>query len=474
MDVKLPELGDGIASADVLEILVKVGDSVAKNQGLIEMETDKATVTVPSPTSGKVIGISVSEGQTVPIGAVIVQLDAVAESSGAATVKPIAPPAAKQPPPPAAVKPAAVEPAPSPIGPARPVVRPAPVAPSFTEPLGTDAPAASVSAMASPERALGIIPAGPAVRRFAREVGIDLSSVAGSGDGGRITRDDVLLAVREASAHRPANTSVVAQQPSSTVIAAPTGGNRPQTLPGAPGQDDYGPVRFERMSKIRKTIAAQMHKSWSTVPRVTNFDDADVTDLEAFRASSKDDYAAQGIKLTTMPFLIKAVATALRHHWAINAQLDTENDQIIYKDYVNVGIAIDTERGLVVPNLRGTDRMSIPEIAKALGEMAGRVRNGDFGVNELRGGTFTISNLGAIGGTYSTPIVNVPEVAILLVGRTRKMPVVMDDDSIKPRLMVPLSLSYDHRLVDGATAARFLNDVIAYLEAPSRLLLAIA
>jgi pyruvate dehydrogenase E2 component (dihydrolipoamide acetyltransferase) len=227
------------------------------------------------------------------------------------------------------------------------------------------------------------------------------------------------------------------------------------------------------MAKIRKTIANQMHKSWSTVPRVTNFDDADVTELEAFRQSSKDDYAARGIKLTTMPFLIKAVATALRHHPLLNATVDMENDQIIYKEYINVGIAVDTDRGLVVPTLKGADRMSIPDIAKALGDMSVRVRNGDFGVNDLRGGSFTISNLGAIGGTYSTPIVNIPEVAILLVGRSRKLPVVMDDDSIVARLMMPLSLSYDHRLVDGGAAARFLNDIIGYLEAPSRLLLAI-
>ncbi len=230
---------------------------------------------------------------------------------------------------------------------------------------------------------------------------------------------------------------------------------------------------MERLSKIRKTIANQMHLSWSTVPRVTNFDDADVTDLEALRKSSKDDYAAQGIKLTSMPFLIKAVATALRHHPTINAILDLENDQITYRDYVNVGIAVDTERGLVVPNIRNADSLSIPDIAKALSELASRVRNNEFGVNELRGGTFTISNLGAIGGTYSTPIINIPEVAILLVGRTRKLPVVMADDSILARQMMPLSLSYDHRLVDGGTAARFLNDVIDYLEAPSRLLLAI-
>ena len=227
------------------------------------------------------------------------------------------------------------------------------------------------------------------------------------------------------------------------------------------------------MSKIRKTISAQMHLSWSSVPRVTNFDDADITNLEQLRQSSKDDYAAQGLKLTTMPFLIKAVAAALKHHPLLNAVIDPENEQIIYKDYVNVGVAVDTDRGLVVPVLKSADRMGIPELTRGLAEMAGKVRGGQFAVSDLRGGTFTISNLGAIGGQYSTPIVNIPEVAILLVGRSRKLPVVMPNDSIKPRLMMPLSLSYDHRLVDGGAAARFLNDVIGYLEAPSRLLLAL-
>ena len=174
-----------------------------------------------------------------------------------------------------------------------------------------------------------------------------------------------------------------------------------------------------------------------------------------------------------MPFLIKAVATALRHHPAINAIIDEQNEQIIYKDYVNIGIAVDTERGLVVPVMHNADKMGIPEITRALAEMAGKVRSGNFAISDLRGGTFSISNLGAIGGQYSTPIVNTPEVAILLVGRSRKLPVVMPDNSIAPRLMMPLSISYDHRLVDGGTAARFLNEVIEYLEAPTRLLLAL-
>ena len=230
-------------------------------------------------------------------------------------------------------------------------------------------------------------------------------------------------------------------------------------------------ISTEKMSKIRKTIAKQMHASWTNIPRVTNFDDADITDLEALRQSSKEDYAAQGLKLTTMPFLIKAVAMSLKTNPEVNASIDEANQQIIYKNYVNVGIAVDTDRGLLVPSLRAPDQSSIPEIARGLGTMAQNARESNFKLEDLRGSTFTISNLGAIGGTYSTPIVNVPEVAILLVGRSRKMPVVIDDE-VKIRLMMPMSLSYDHRLVDGATAARFLNDVIGYLESPSRLLIA--
>ncbi len=348
--------------------------------------------------------------------------------------------------------------------------RPAPIAPA-PAPVTPAAPNLSETSNLESE---GLIPAGPAIRRFAREVGVDLSVVAGTGEGGRISREDVLAVVRQGQqAARTATTASATGLSASSTGKATNSAKLQSTLPGTAAMDDYGPVRVEKMSKIRKTIASQMHRSWTNVPRVTNFDDADVTDLEFFRQSSKDDYAARGVKLTTMPFLIKAVATSLRHHPALNASIDTENDQIIYKDYVSVGIAIDTDRGLVVPTLKNADRMSIPDIAQGLSDLSTRVRNNDFGVNDLRGGTFTISNLGAIGGTYSTPIINVPEVAILLVGRTRRMPIVMDDDSIKPRSMMPLSLAYDHRLVDGGTAARFLNDIIMYLEAPSRLLLAI-
>jgi len=481
-EIKLPSLGEGVESGDVLEILVSVGDVIKKEQSLLEMETDKATVSVPSPFAGKILSINVKDGQTVPIGTVIATIEpvgAVPAATPAPTtppvVQPTATPATTTVATPAPIQSAEATPPVLPVTPpvikvsAPIVIPPAPVVPSVAStyvaldagtPFGDD-----------------IIPAGPAIRRFAREVGVDLAEVNGTGEGGRITRDDVLAVVRHAnqSVRSTPATTPTASTPSlvNEPTAAPKATSPKSGLPGTVAADDYGPIRVDRMTKIRKTIAAQMHKSWSSVPRVVNFDDADITELEAFRQTSKDDYASRGIKLTTMPFLIKAVATAIKHHPSLNAMLDMENEQIIYKDYVNIGIAVDSERGLVVPTLKNSDKMSIPDIAYALSNLSASVKNNDFSVSDLRGGTFTISNLGAIGGTYSTPIVNVPEVAILLVGRSRKMPIVMNDDSIKARLMMPLSLAYDHRLVDGATAARFLNDVIAYLEAPSRLLLAI-
>ena len=307
-------------------------------------------------------------------------------------------------------------------------------------------------------------PAGPAIRRLAREVGVDLTHVVGSGPRGRITREDVLEVVR--STHKAANGLAPAAPP------AGRGAGATRALPGTPSQDSWGLVHHEPLTKIRQTIAAKMFESWSTVPRVTNFDDADITELEKVRKSSQSDYAAAGIKLTSLPFVVKAVSMALHQHPLLNASIDLENNRIVYKNYVNLGIAVDTDRGLVVPVMRDTDRLAIAEIAREVAQVTEKVRSGSFSVDDLRGGSFTISNLGAIGGTYSTPIVNVPEVAILLVGRARKMPVVRDDQ-VAIRLMMPLSLSYDHRLVDGAAAARFLNDVIGYLQAPSRLLLAI-
>lgn len=463
-EVKLPHLGDGVDEGDVLEVFVKEGDVIAKDQGIIELETGKATVQVPSSHAGKILKVHVKSGQTIPPGTVLVTLEAAPakEAPSPAAPKPAAAksaapakPAEKPTAPKAAAPPApAPKPAsPSPPPPAKAALQPTTPQPAAPQPArAAPAPASAVVLAEPPAVPGGEIAAGPAVRRFAREVGVDLSRVTGTGEGGRITREDVLAVVRSHS-----------QAP------AADGGKAKATT--ATHRDAWGPVRIERATKIRKTIAAKMHESWSTVPRVTNFDDADVTELEKIRASSKEDYAKKGIKLTSLPFVIKAVANSLKNHPVINASLDLANDQILYKEYINIGIAVDTDRGLVVPSLRGTDEMSIPDIARALAQIADNVRDGNFTPADLQGSTFSISNLGAIGGTYSTPIINTPEVAILLVGRSRKLPVVVEDQ-IVPRLMMPLSLSYDHRLVDGAAAARFLNEVIDFLEAPSRMLLA--
>lgn len=480
-EIKLEGMDD---SGEVLEVLVSVGDTVEKDQSLVEIETDKATATFPSPAAGKIVEVLVSEGDTVDPGQVMFKLEAAAGSAAAPAEsqppkaetpsKPAEPAQAAQPKTPA---PAASQPPAAPATPAAPA--PQPTAPQPTAPPPQPAPAASVpdntaaaasaapavAAPATPAPAGTPLPASPSIRRFAREVGVDLSLVQGTGSSGRITREDVLRVVKGGARPVPASSA-------STATPTSSGTSAVATPDGESASDEYGPVTIEKMPRIRKTIANKMHESWVTAPRVTNFDDADVTDLEEFRNSSKEDYAAQGIKLTSMPFVIKAVAMALRHHPAINASINMEEGQIIYKNYVNVGIAVDTERGLVVPSLRNADRLSIPDIARQLQQIATNVRESNFGVDDLRGSTFTISNLGAIGGTYSTPIINVPEAAILLLGRTRKLPVVVGNE-IKPRLMMPLSLSYDHRLIDGAMAARFLNDIIGYLKAPSRLLLAL-
>ncbi len=435
-EFKLPDLGENIASGDVVSVFVSEGDVVKPGQPLLEVETDKAVIEVPCPPGGLIEKVLVKKGDTVKVGEPLVLLGA---ASGA-----VAKPAAK----PASAKPADAKPAAQPVVAAPPAAapraensRPAPAAVA-AEP--EPEPVAAVSAAATVE------PAGPAVRRLARELGVDLSRVQGSGPSGRIVREDVIAAVRTASAAGSAQSGRVA---------------------AGTERDDWGPIRREQMSRMRKTIAANMVRSVSTIPHLTNFDDADVTELERLRKESAAEYAKSNLKLTALAFVIKAVSLSLRQHPSVNATIDPEKGEIVYKDYVNIGLAVDTPRGLVVPVLRDCDQLSIPQIAQAITDTADKAKNAQYAVEDLRGGTFTISNLGAVGGAYSTPIINWPEVAILLLGRSRKMPVV-HEDRIEPRLMMPLSLSYDHRLVDGAMAARFLNEVIGYLESPGRLLLA--
>jgi pyruvate dehydrogenase E2 component (dihydrolipoamide acetyltransferase) len=425
----LPDLGENIASGDVVTVFVSEGDVVKPGQALLEVETDKAVIEVPCPPGGRVEKVLVKKGDTVKVGQALVVLGA----PGAAPASPPKP--AAGPPQPAVAK--------QPVAP----VAAAPVAPP---PVAVEAPR-PVAVEPEPVAATATVdPAGPAVRRLARELGVDLARVRGTGPTGRIVREDVIAAVRQASSGAPAA--------------------RPRATAGTE-QDDWGPIRREQMSRMRKTIAANMVRSVSTIPHLTNFDDADVTELERLRKESAAEYAKSNLKLTALAFVIKAVSLSLRQHPSINASIDPEKGEIVYKEYVNIGLAVDTPRGLVVPVLRDCDELSIPQIAQAIADTAEKAKNAQYGVEDLRGGTFTISNLGAVGGAYSTPIINWPEVAILLLGRSRKMPVV-HEDRVEPRLMMPLSLSYDHRLVDGAMAARFLSEVIGYLESPGRLLLA--
>jgi pyruvate dehydrogenase E2 component (dihydrolipoamide acetyltransferase) len=455
-EIKLPNLGEHIESGDVLSILVNEGDTVSKNQDLLEIETDKATMPIPSPSSGKITRILVAEGDTVKIGAAIMEIEAGAAAEKAATKAP-AKPAAPKPAPPKIKQPEPdeddgieeVDEEPEEV---KPMAKAAAKSPSKKAPAAKKAPP-QVADFDSTGDGHAASAAGPAVRRLARQLGVDLRQVRPTGDSGRITADDVQAFVRET------NEQVAASAP------------RGVTPPGAPASDDYGVVRIEKMSRMRQTIARNMVHSYTTIPQLTNFDDVDVTELEDMREQSKEDYAARGIKLTTMSFLIKAVASSLRRHPVVNASVDMEEHQVIYKEYVNIGIAVDTDRGLVVPVIRNADRKTISQIAAELDRMATMARNGELSIDDMRGGTFSISNLGAVGGTYSTPIINPPEVAILLVGRSRWLPQVVDHD-VESRLVMPLSISYDHRVVDGAAAARFLNEVKGYLAAPGRLLLA--
>ncbi|HEY2881710.1 MAG TPA: 2-oxo acid dehydrogenase subunit E2 [Pirellulales bacterium] len=490
-EFKLPELGENIESADVVSVLVNEGDIIKPQQDVVEIETDKAVLAVPSDVGGKVTKIHVARGQTVKPGQAILSVDAAA-AGAASTAKAAAPGGAKAAPakpsaPAKSVAPAkstaptaksatashaasekpAAKPAATTAAPSKPTSAPSSRggsqenghAPTKAEPR-REVPAAVEVEDESPETeaaddhgdGTASAPAGPAVRRLARELGVDLARIRGTGPNRRITREDVVLAVRQAN-----------------VVAASAGGG---TERSSDERDGYGAVRREAMSKIRKTIAINMVRSVSTIPHLTNFDDADISELEHLRKESAGAYNQSGIKLTSLAFVLKAVALALKQQPTLNASVDMEAGEIIYKQYVNLGVAVDTDRGLIVPVLRGVDGMSIPQIAQGIQALADKVRHGKQTLDDLRGGTFTISNLGAVGGQYSTPIINHPEVAILLLGRSRKLPVVTADDKIEPRLTMPLSLSYDHRVVDGATASRFLNEVIGYLESPGRLLLA--
>ena len=440
-EFKLPDLGEGVHEGQVVNVLVTEGETIGVYQPMLEVETDKAAVEIPAPKGGVVAKIHVEPGQVVKVGQVLITIDdgAAAKPAGDGRGKQAKPPAEKALPKHVAPKggeeieiaPARAE------APAR--ARPAPAtAGAAVEP----APAASEWPVA----------AAPAVRKLARELKVDIDVVPGSGPGGRILREDVERFA--AGGHTP------------------TGGPEPAvSVPAGelPDFSQYGPVRREAVSQIRKTIARQMTRAWLSVPRVTHCDTADVTDLERNRKQYNAGLKEGEAKLTITAIVIKAVAAAVRDFPMVNASYDAAREEIIYKDYVHVGIAVDTPRGLVVPVLRDADRKALPQIAAELRELGARAQALKLEIAELRGATVTITNVGALGGTFLTPMVNYPEVAILGLGAARLQPVV-HEGQIVARLVLPLSLSFDHRIVDGADAARFTTEVIRSLENPLRLI----
>ena len=421
IEVPLPELGEGIEGGSILSVLVSAGDIVSEDDGLLEVETDKATVEVPSPVSGTVTDVKVSAGDDVNVGQLIFVIEGVKAAAAAAA-------------------------------PSKPAASSAPAAPATPAPAAAKAPVKSETVVI-PVGDRKLVPAAPHVRKFAFEIGIDITEVPGTGPKGRISIADVKAFAKALNTGRI---------PGRGAAAGPV-------TPDLPDFSRWGGVRREKMSKIRQVTAKHMSTCWTTIPHVTQFDKVDITELEAKRHEFKNAVAEKGGKLTVTAMLLKAVAMSLREFPNINSAADTENKEVIFKDYVHIGIAVDTPNGLMVPVIRDADQKSILDLSIELGEMAGKARDRKIKPEDLQGGCFTITNLGGIGGTYFTPIVNWPEAAILGVSRSSTDPIYIDGE-FQPRLMMPLSLSYDHRIVDGADGIRFLNHVSEQLIEPTDLL----
>ena len=429
-NVLVPDLS-GATDVDVIEVLVKDGDTIAEGDSLIALETDKASMEVPAPKGGVVKSMKIKEGDKVNEGDLLLELEVVGAAPAAA---------------PAAAAPASAPSAPS--APAQSAPAPAPVA----------KPAASTDLVALEQKNRSVH-AGPAVRAIAREFGVDLTLVSGSGRKGRIVKEDVQAYVKGAL-------KKLAEAPAGGTV---TGGSG---IPAIPAVDfsKFGEIEKVKLSKIDKITRDNMSRCWLNIPHVTQFDDADITELEAFRKEMKDEAAKQGVKLTPLPFLIKAAAVCLSRHQKFNASLDADGEHIVYKKYVNIGIAVDTPNGLMVPVIKDADKKSIYELSNEAMELAGKAKDRKLKPNEMQGACFTISSLGGIGGTGFTPIVNAPEVAILGVSKADIKPR-WNGKEFEPRLMLPLCLSYDHRAINGGDAGRFLTEMNGLLSDVRRLLL---
>ena len=449
VEVRVPDMGN-FKDVAVIDVLVKPGESIEPEAPLVTLETEKATMDVPSTASGVIEKVHVTKGGTVSPGDLIVTVRAAAAepSAGAArTDGADAPPAA----PTAAKAPPASPPSPAVAAPsaAQPAAASTPAAPAATASADaapaakTAAPAAKAALPPINESGFSQAHAGPSVRKFARELGVDLTRVKGSGFKGRITHDDVKGFVKSSLA-----------APAPAAARAPAGGGG--GLPVIPAIDfsQFGPVETKPLSRIQKISGPRLHASWVNIPHVTQFDEADITDLEATRNKLKEKASQAGIKLTPLAFIVRACVRALQEFPQFNASLDPSGTSLVFKKYFNIGFAADTPNGLVVPVVHDANRKDVYEIARNLGELSEKGRAGKLSPNDMQGGCFTISSLGGIGGTAFTPIINAPEVAILGVSRSAMRPVYRDGTFV-PRLILPLSLSYDHRVIDGATAARF-------------------
>jgi pyruvate dehydrogenase E2 component (dihydrolipoamide acetyltransferase) len=424
MPVAVPDIGD-FKEVEVIEILVKPGDTVAKEQSLVTLESDKATMEIPSPAGGVVKEIRIKVGDKVSKGTAILVLD----SSDA-------PAPAEKPAPAKQSAPVAAAPVPAPSVPPKPLPR-------------------------EPHEETSSKPhASPSVRKFARELGVDLARVPATGPKGRILHADVQAFVKNAL-------SKTATKPE-----ARGGGGLPFNLPAWPEVDfaKFGPVESKPLSRIQKLSGPYLHRNWISMPHVTQFDEADITDLEAFRKAQTVETEKKGFKLTMLAFMIKACVTSLRQFPQFNASLDKSGETLIIKKYFHIGVAVDTPGGLVVPVVRDADRKGVFDIAHELADLSKLARDGKLKAGDMQGGTFSISSLGGIGGTAFTPIINAPEVAILGVSRGSMKPV-WNGKEFAPRLMLPLSLSYDHRVIDGATAARFSSHLVSVLSDIRKLIL---
>jgi pyruvate dehydrogenase E2 component (dihydrolipoamide acetyltransferase) len=429
VEFKLPELGENVEKGDLLKVLVSVGDVVSQEQPVLELETEKATLEVPSSVSGRVKEIHVKAGEKVKVGQLIFTLEGAGSPAPASSAT--APPAVEK-------APAASTPAPQPQTPA-PAVEVAPIQ--------APAPSTPQQAPAGAQGEKRLVPAAPSVRRMARELGVDIAQVSGTGPGGRISAEDVKAYIRKLN------------------IARREGGFQIGASVPMPDFTRWGPIERESMRAVRRATASHLSHAWVMVPRVTQHDRADITQVERLRKQHSQKAEAQGGKLTITAIALKVVASALHKFPQFAASIDPEREEIIYKKYRHIGVAVDTERGLLVPVVRDVDKKNIVELSVELAQLAEKARNRKLAPDDMEGGVFSISNLGGIGGTSFTPIVNWPEVAILGMSRSSLEPVYVDGQ-FQPRLMLPLSLSYDHRLIDGADAARFLRWVAEALEQP--------